>query len=357
MLQVVEYMSAGERRAAAHADVIIAPLVEYLADLRDRYSTKRFIVIHTDDSATINFDLDLNSPLLAGVLMHTSFVDKSENNKPAPFYRRHSAWMLPPERLLNLSYAQRDPPISKSAMRAKIHTVIPQVQRWAHPLDCGGRQWFTLFQTFAFQKNDSWSPPLSERPIDIAFLGVVGEEMVVHRSASTNGSTVYKESGRSKTGVRGHRQAAEAQILAMTEKYNLTCFVEERKMRFADYVDVLRNTKVFISPFGLGEFSGKDYEAVLAGALVVKPLASALKSYPNIYTRQMMLETRVDFSDLEDVVMPYLSDRRHLATVGQKKVQDAQNRLRRAADINKFADDVDGVLEQLVLTGGAREHL
>lgn len=29
------------------------------------------------------------------------------------------------------------------------------------------------------------------------------------------------------------------------------------------------DTKVFISPYGLGEFSGKDYEAMLAGCLLV----------------------------------------------------------------------------------------
>jgi hypothetical protein len=30
------------------------------------------------------------------------------------------------------------------------------------------------------------------------------------------------------------------------------------------------NFRVFVSPFGLGEFSGKDYEAILSGTLLVR---------------------------------------------------------------------------------------
>jgi hypothetical protein len=32
-----------------------------------------------------------------------------------------------------------------------------------------------------------------------------------------------------------------------------------------------------------GEYSGKDYEAVISRALLVKPLARHLQSYPDIY--------------------------------------------------------------------------
>ena len=32
-----------------------------------------------------------------------------------------------------------------------------------------------------------------------------------------------------------------------------------------------------------GEYSGKDYEAIISRAVLVKPLARHLRSYPNIY--------------------------------------------------------------------------
>lgn len=41
----------------------------------------------------------------------------------------------------------------------------------------------------------------------------------------------------------------------------LACFIEANS--------ILPDTKIFISPFGLGEFSGKDYEAILAGCVLV----------------------------------------------------------------------------------------
>jgi hypothetical protein len=67
------------------------------------------------------------------------------------------------------------------------------------------------------------------------------------------------------------------------------------------------DTKIFVSPFGLGEFSGKDYEGMLAGSLVVKPYSDKLKSYPNIYNKRFALNVDVDFKGLEEVGAPYPS--------------------------------------------------
>jgi hypothetical protein len=38
-----------------------------------------------------------------------------------------------------------------------------------------------------------------------------------------------------------------------------------------------------VCPHRHGEYSGKDYEAVISRALLVKPLARHLQSYPDIY--------------------------------------------------------------------------
>lgn len=56
-----------------------------------------------------------------------------------------------------------------------------------------------------------------------------------------------------------------------------------------------------MSPFGLGEFSGKDYEAVLSGSLLVKPYADKLIAYPNIYDRMLALNVGINFAGLEEV--------------------------------------------------------
>lgn len=54
----------------------------------------------------------------------------------------------------------------------QIHTVIPQILRWAHPLDCGGHPEFSMYtKAFNAEVDPEFSPPLHQRPIDMAFVG------------------------------------------------------------------------------------------------------------------------------------------------------------------------------------------
>mmetsp|Transcript_9258 Transcript_9258/g.26482 ORF Transcript_9258/g.26482 Transcript_9258/m.26482 type:complete len:509 (-) Transcript_9258:1949-3475(-) len=347
--KVVSFNSTEEWRLGNKADIIVAPLIEYLDDLQFRYPFSRFILIHTDDAATIRRDLEVDDHRIIGVLMHTSFIDKNENNQAMPFSRRHSAWMLPEEKSRNVTPKLRPSgPLSNHTLQNKVQTIIPQVQRWLHPLDCGGEKSFSILRQHAFGRDEGWAPSLQVRPTDIAFVGTIGSDSSIDKKHSTAKRQVYKESPRSKLGVVYHRSKAAEHIRALGEKHNLTVEVHLGRLLFADYVDILRRTKMFVSPFGLGEFSGKDYEAILSGAMLVKPLAHSLESYPNIYGPDTALETQADFSDLEAVVMPFLSDAGHLATVGQSMVEKAQKMLIEQQDISVFAKDFDTVLEDLI---------
>lgn len=185
--------------------------------------------------------------------------------------------------------------------------------------------------------------------------GAVGEAQEIQHKPGEHPkiddpNTVWIESLRHRTGVVDHRQSAIDQMQALADKYNLTIITEHKKQRYTSFVEILQETKVFVSPFGLGEFSGKDYEAILAGALVVKPLVSKLKSFPDIYERIYMLETEKDFSDLEDAVMPLLSSPDALRKDGQRIVERAQAHLRNYATLEHFTQRLDYVLEKLLLT-------
>jgi hypothetical protein len=113
---------------------------------------------------------------------------------------------------------------------------------------------------------------------------------------------------------------------------------------------VCSDTKVFISPYGLGEFSGKDYEAMLTGCLVVKPWAHKLWSYPNIYGSEYSLDVELDFSNLEAVMMPYFKDAMengdYVKATERAYAQIAL--LKKHADMRQFAADLDAALLPLV---------
>lgn len=347
---VVEFGSQEQDELAKNADVIIAPLIEYESTLKAQYPYHNFIIIHTDDTATVRQGLDLNRRNIVGCLMHTSYKDPDEQNEPAPYSRRHAAWMLPEMNTSMASTWERSPPFTEHVLRTKIHTIIPQIQRWIYPDDCGGSEGDVIFQQHAFGQDSTWSPPLVTRPVDIAFAGVIGARTAIHKAMSNiqNGTIVYKKTTRQKIGSRDHRISAMNAVKTLGRKHNLTVVVYDHRLEREAYVDLLRSAKMFVSPFGLGEFSGKDYESLLAGSMLVKPLAYKLRSYPDIYRPDMVLQTQADFSDLEKVVMPFLKDKHHLRQHGQQMVQRAQSKMQLQTDPARFAADFDAVLEQLL---------
>lgn len=110
----------------------------------------------------------------------------------------------------------------------------------------------------------------------------------------------------------------------------------------------MQRLQVFVSPFGIGEFSGKDYEIIMAGGLLIKPLADRLVSFPNIYNKNYSISTGADFSDLEERVMPFLQDRAGLARA-QSIVDSARELLLRYSTKEIFAARLDELLTRLLI--------
>ena len=106
-------------------------------------------------------------------------------------------------------------------------------------------------------------------------------------------------SGYSK-GVEFHRQET-AKILS---KYLLT-----NKLNRKDYFAEIRNSKVVISPFGWGEINvPRDYEIALSGSILLKPDMSHLDTWPNIFTKDTVVQYKWDLSDLSELVEDIISN-------------------------------------------------
>lgn len=87
------------------------------------------------------------------------------------------------------------------------------------------------------------------------------------------------------TDVEYHRRMCVAALNSL--KVNLPSVnVEVYTDRFYsafDYHSRLRHTKICVSPWGYGAMTHRDFEAVLAGCVVVKPDTSWLRTYPDVY--------------------------------------------------------------------------
>ena len=72
--------------------------------------------------------------------------------------------------------------------------------------------------------------------------------------------------------------------------------------------ELQRSTACF-SPFGYGELCWRDIEAIAAGAVLIKPDMSHLRTEPNLYRDgETYIACRWDFADLSDKVSEILAD-------------------------------------------------
>lgn len=82
------------------------------------------------------------------------------------------------------------------------------------------------------------------------------------------------------------------------------------------YLKEMRDSLTAVSPFGFGEPCYRDFEAILAGAVLVKPDMSHLETYPDVYKPySTYVPVRWDFEDLEETLIDLLSDRNVLLEI------------------------------------------
>jgi hypothetical protein len=87
------------------------------------------------------------------------------------------------------------------------------------------------------------------------------------------------------------------------------------------YIQELKQAKLFVSPFGWGEISFKDFEAMMYGAAMIKPDVSHMETWPDCFIPgETYIPIRWDFSDLPETVYHLLSNREkriRIASQGQ----------------------------------------
>ena len=75
------------------------------------------------------------------------------------------------------------------------------------------------------------------------------------------------------------------------------------------YLAELAESRIVVSPFGLGEITLRDFEIFLAGALALKPDMSHMETWPDLFRDGETIAChRWDLSDLEDKIEALLAD-------------------------------------------------
>ena len=94
------------------------------------------------------------------------------------------------------------------------------------------------------------------------------------------------------------------------------------------YYRELKDSKIVLSPFGWGEVCFRDFEAILAGALLFKPDMSHLVTWPNIYIpHETYVPLKWDGSDLLEQTERYLNDSKERNRIAANAYEQYRNEL------------------------------
>ena len=81
------------------------------------------------------------------------------------------------------------------------------------------------------------------------------------------------------------------------------------KLPYQEYIQTLYNSKVAISPFGMGELCFRDFECMQFGTIIIKPSMSMINTIPNIYeSNDTYLSVMYDWSNLNETIDYVLSN-------------------------------------------------
>jgi hypothetical protein len=81
------------------------------------------------------------------------------------------------------------------------------------------------------------------------------------------------------------------------------------KMPFQEYANNLWNSKISLSPFGMGELCFRDLESMVFGTIIIKPSHKKVDTIPNIMVDdETYIPCKYDWSDLDEKIDYVLSN-------------------------------------------------
>ena len=102
-----------------------------------------------------------------------------------------------------------------------------------------------------------------------------------------------------------HRKGLWGKLEPLKSKYSMLT----ERMQFQEYMQNLWNSKISLSPFGMGEFCFRDLESMMVGTIILKPSHKKVDTLPNMMIdNETFIPCKYDWSDLEEKIDYILSN-------------------------------------------------
>jgi hypothetical protein len=86
------------------------------------------------------------------------------------------------------------------------------------------------------------------------------------------------------------------------ERSNGFTYIKDKRP-YEEYINILRRSKMTLSPFGMGEVCFRDFEIIQFGSIMIKPDMSKVITYPNIYIPyETYIPVNLDWSNLNEQI-------------------------------------------------------
>jgi len=121
------------------------------------------------------------------------------------------------------------------------------------------------------------------------------------------------------------RNLAVTKLEAMNGRFRV--LAPRERVSPEEYWREMMRSRICVSPYGYGEICWRDFEAVIAGALLVKPDMSHVRTAPDIFVPGVTyVPVRWDYADLEEKCAQYLAnenERRKIATAARAVLKES----------------------------------
>lgn len=112
-----------------------------------------------------------------------------------------------------------------------------------------------------------------------------------------------------------HRVGAWDQLKNIKNSYSILI----NKLPKQEYIQNLHQSKICLSPFGMGEICYRDFEAMQFGTLLMKPNQSCVDTFPNPYIEnETYIPINPDWSDLNKKIKEIVNNYKKYSNISQQ---------------------------------------
>jgi len=151
-----------------------------------------------------------------------------------------------------------------------------------------------------------------------------------------------------------HRNHFVSEVKKLCEEYKFTTsgkcgelrrFPVQKSREDKKYHFLMRHSKVCISPLGDGELCWRDFEAIVHGAILIKPEITHIETWPDIYKpMETYIPVKLDLSDFRETVFQVIKNYSKYKYI----TINAYNALKEVLDNNVFAERFDKVIGKII---------